>query len=336
MSPVPAHRYVVSEHYRSYRLDRYLQAMIPKLSRARIQAAIKERVTVSWHARPRPSLAVVPGGEVTIFFPAIVEPEIPALPRTIHEDAAILVADKPAGLLVHPTHSCLRNNLIHLLRAEHPGVPLALAHRLDRDTSGLIVLTKTVEAARALAGQFERREIEKTYLAAVHGRMEPREGTIDAPLGVARRLQVIFKRSTEGERAQHARTDFRVLGRGASASLVMLTPRTGRRHQLRAHLAAIGYPIAGDRLYALSDRDYLQHLRGHLREDARRSLGAERQLLHAHRLRFRHPETGGAVTFASPMPDDMSRFLDEHGVLSSHGAGADAGASARPGGPVSG
>jgi len=209
---------------------------------------------------------------VTIFFPAIVEPEIPALPRTIHEDAAILVADKPAGLLVHPTHSCLRNNLIHLLRAEHPGVPLALAHRLDRDTSGLIVLTKTVEAARALAGQFERREIEKTYLAAVHGRMEPMQGTIDAPLGVARRLQVIFKRSTEGERAQHARTDFRVLGRGASASLVMLTPRTGRRHQLRAHLAAIGYPIAGDRLYALSDRDYLQHLRGHLREDARRLL----------------------------------------------------------------
>ena len=322
MSRVPAHRYVVSEHYRSYRLDRYLQAMIPKLSRARIQTAIRERVTVSWHRRPRPSLTVVPGGEVTIFFPEIVEPEVPALPRTIHEDAAILVADKPAGLLVHPTHSCLRNNLVHLLRAAHPGVPLALAHRLDRDTSGVIVLTKTVEAARSLAGQFERREIEKTYLAAVQGRMEPESGTIAAPLGVARRLQVIFKRSTEGDRAQHARTDFQVLGRGRTASLVLLAPRTGRRHQLRAHLAAIGHPIAGDRLYGLTDRDYLRHLRGRLPEDARLALGAERQLLHAHRLRFRHPETGRVVTYASPMPEDMERFLDQHEVRRSGGDAA--------------
>src|SRR5262245_45853557 len=321
MSPVPAHRYLVSEHYRSYRLDRYLQAMIPKLSRARIQSAIRERVTVSWHPRPRPSLTVVPGGEVTIYFPEIVEPDVPALPRTIHEDEAILVADKPAGLLVHPTHSCLKNNLVHLLRAEHPGVPLSLAHRLDRDTSGVIVLTKTTSAARSLAGQFERREIEKTYLAAVLGRMQASRGTIDAPLGVARRLQVIFKRATEGDRAQHALTDFRVLGRGSTASLVLLTPKTGRRHQLRAHLAAIGHPIAGDRLYGLSDRDYLAHLRGRLRDEARRTLGAERQLLHAHRLRLRHPSTGRFVTFTSPMPEDMARYLAEHGVRARTGRG---------------
>jgi 23S rRNA pseudouridine1911/1915/1917 synthase len=319
MSPVPAHRYVVSEHYRSYRLDRYLQAMIPKLSRAKIQSAIRERVSVSWHPRPRPSLTVVPGGEVTIFFPEIVEPEIPALPRTIHEDEAILVADKPAGLLVHPTHSCLKNNLVHLLRAEHPGVPLALAHRLDRDTSGVIVLTKTVGAARSLAGQFERREIEKTYLAAVLGRMERLRGFIDAPLGVAQRLQVIFKRSTDGVRAQHAQTGFRVLGRSKTASLVELSPKTGRRHQLRAHLAAIGHPIAGDRLYGLSDRDYLRHLRGRLQDSAREALGAERQLLHAHRLTLRHPATGRAATFTSPMPEDMKRFLVEHGVTPRRG-----------------
>ena len=314
MSPVPAHRYVVSEHYRSYRLDRYLQAMIPKLSRAKIQSAIRERVAVSWHPRPRPSLTVVPGGEVTIFFPTIVEPEVPALPRTIHEDEAILVAEKPAGLLVHPTHSCLKNNLVHLLRAEHPGVALSLAHRLDRDTSGLIVLTKTVDAARSLARQFERREIEKTYLAAVVGRMERTSGTIDAPLGVARRLQVIFKRSTDGVRAQHAETVFRVLGRSATASLVLLTPKTGRRHQLRAHLAAIGHPIAGDRLYGLSDRDYLKHLRGRLHGDAQRALGAERQLLHAHGLKLRHPSTGRLMTITSPMPADMAHYLLEQGV----------------------
>jgi 23S rRNA-/tRNA-specific pseudouridylate synthase len=118
------------------------------------------------------------------------------------------VADKPAGLLVHPTHSCLRNNLIHLVRAAHPGVPLALAHRLDRDTSGVIVLTKTVEAARALAGQFERREIEKTYLAAVQGRVEPVQARSTLPWGSRAGCRSSSSGPRKGERAQHARTDF--------------------------------------------------------------------------------------------------------------------------------
>src|SRR5437867_4133830 len=123
-------------------------------------AAIRSRVRVSWHPLPRPSRRVVPGGVVTIYFPEVVEPEIPALPRIVSEDDALLVVDKPAGLLVHPTHSCLKNNLIHLLRAGKPGMRLSLAHRLDRDTSGLILLSKTVVAGRALARLFEKREIE--------------------------------------------------------------------------------------------------------------------------------------------------------------------------------
>jgi 23S rRNA pseudouridine1911/1915/1917 synthase len=309
-----AHRYIVSEHYRSCRLDRYLQAMIPKLSRARIQAAIRSRVEVSWHPRPRPALAVVPGGEVRIYFPEIVEPDIPALPRILYEDAAILVADKPASLLVHPTHSCLENNLIHLLRRMRPDSPLALAHRLDRDTSGVILLTRTLEAARVMARLFERREVEKSYLAVVHGRMKLASGTIDAPLGVSRHLQVIFRRAVDAAGARRAVTDFRVLATGRGISLVLLHPRTGRRHQLRAHLAAAGHPIVGDKLYALSDRDYLKHLRGNLGEAARRSVLADRQLLHAFRIRFAHPTTGRGVEFTAPLPDDMTQFLAARGV----------------------
>src|SRR4029079_14987450 len=122
-------------------------------------------------------------GVVAIHFPQIVEPPITALPRAIFEDEVILVVDKPAGLLVHPTHSCRLNSLVHLLRAERPGISLSLAHRLHRDTSGLIVLTQTGEAARALAGLFERREIEKSYLAVAHGRIEPEAGRIEAALG---------------------------------------------------------------------------------------------------------------------------------------------------------
>lgn len=314
MDQRPAHRYIVSEFYRGYRLDRFVQAMIPKLSRAKIQAAICSRVEVSWHAAPRPALTVVPGGEVRIFFPEIVEPEVPALPRVIHEDASILVADKPSGLLVHPTHSCLENCLIHLMRAERPGIPLALAHRLDRDTSGVIVLTKTTAAARALAGMFERREVEKTYLAVVHGRLPGRSGRIDAPLGVAQRLQIVFKRSTDGRNPRGAVTDFEVLASSCDASLVEVFPKTGRRHQIRAHLAAIGNPIVGDRLYGLTDQEYLRHLRGRLGEEARRSLLADRQLLHASRLRFAHPRTGATVEFEAPLPRDMHEFLEARGL----------------------
>src|SRR6185369_2859737 len=116
-------------------------------------------------------------------------------------------------------HSCRLNSLVHLLRAERPGISLSLAHRLDRDTSGLIVLTKTVEAARALAGLFERREIEKSYLAVAHGRIEPEAGRIEAALGVSQHLQVIFKRSVGGRNPQAAVTDYEALCRTERASL---------------------------------------------------------------------------------------------------------------------
>jgi 23S rRNA pseudouridine1911/1915/1917 synthase len=311
-----ASRYLVGEFHRGYRLDRFLQAMIPKLSRARVQAAIRSRVAVSWHPRPRPSLRVVPGGEVRIFFPEIVEPPVTVRPSVLYEDAAILVAEKPAGLLVHPTHSTLRNTLIHILREERPGAGLSLAHRLDRDTSGLILLTKTAASARSLARQFEAREVDKSYLAIVHGRLRPGRGRLDSPLGVTRRLQVVFKRSPEGDRAQAAVTDFVVLGRAGEISLVRLFPRTGRRHQLRAHLASIGHPIVGDRLYGLSDREFLRHLRGKLDEEREAALLAPRQLLHAASLGFVHPLTGAPVSFTSPLPRDMREFLTARGLSS--------------------
>jgi 23S rRNA pseudouridine1911/1915/1917 synthase len=317
----PANRWIVSEHYRGYRLDRFLQAMIPKVSRAKIQSAIRERVTVSWHDKPRSSSTVLPGGIVTIFFPRVTEPAIPAHPPILFEDEHIMAADKPAGLLVHPTHSCLRNNLIHLLRADRPGVPLALAHRLDRETSGIILLTKSTETGRRLATMFEKRRIEKTYLAIAHGRPREDAGRIDAPLGVSQRLQVVFKRAPDGKNAQGAVTDFRVLSADGQVSLIELSPRTGRRHQLRAHLAALGHPIVGDKLYGLSDRDFLRHLRGRLADETRRALLAERQLLHAFRLRFEHPFTGRPLCLEAPLPEDMRAFLEVRGLAPPDRAG---------------
>lgn len=311
----PANVYVVSEFYRSFRLDRFIQAMIPKLSRAKIQEAIRTRVTVSWHASPRPSLTVVPGGRVAVHFPEIVEPEVPDPPRVLYEDEAILVADKPPGLLVHPTHSCRLNSLIHIMKRDRPGVPLALAHRLDRDTSGVILLTKSTDAARFIAAQFERRTVEKHYLAVVHGRTPGPAGCIEAPLGVAQRLQVVFKRSSDGRNAQRAVTHYHVLAGSDTISFLLLRPRTGRRHQLRAHLAGLGHPIVGDKLYGLSDREYLAHVRHPLsEEDARSRLLADRQLLHAWRLRFIHPATRAPFEAESPIPKDMLDLLAAKGI----------------------
>ena len=294
--------------------------MIPRLSRQSVQRAIRERVRLSWHDAPRPALRVVPGERVQVRHAAIVEPRLEPPPPVLHEDEAILVVDKPAGLLVHPTHRCRRNNAIHLLRASREdrrtgadessaNERLALAHRLDRETSGLLLLTRTVEASRLMADEFLARRVAKTYRALVHGELAADTGTFDAPLGIRSSLDVVFRRTAGGDRAQHARTDFHVERRFRGYTLLTLHPRTGRRHQIRAHLADAGHPIVGDKLYATPAREFLHMVRHGLDDALRARLQAPRQLLHAASLSFRHPTDLRPVTFTSPLPLDFREFL---------------------------
>jgi len=300
--------YPVTEHYRGYRLDRFLQAMIPRLSRRRIQRAIRERVEASWHRRPRPSLRVVPGGRVLMRFDQVVEPEETLHCRVVYEDDAVLVVDKPPGLLVHPTHGCRRNNLIHHLRSSRPGERIALVHRLDRETSGLLLLARTIDASRRLAGQFASRSVSKTYMALVHGTVLPDAFLADQPLGVCRSLEVLFRRGSQGERVQEARTEFEVLRRYEGYTLLAARPLTGRRHQIRAHLAEAGHPIVGDKLYSMEDRAFLELVRRGGAADGPR-LPAGRQLLHASELSFTHPATGRRIRLRSELPADFTAFL---------------------------
>jgi 23S rRNA pseudouridine1911/1915/1917 synthase len=215
--------------------------------------------------------------------------------RVVHVDEALAVVDKPAGLVVHPAPShrgpTLVDELADILGGgadpERPGI----VHRLDKGTSGLLVVARDDESHAALQAQVQRREVERIYLALAGGRLGSRTGTIDAPIGRASRQR--HRMAVSGAASRQARTHFTVLELLRRESYLEARLETGRTHQIRAHFAAIGHPLSGDPTYG-----------GEVRH------GLERQFLHAHRLAFDHPRTGQRLEFESPLPADLAAALD--------------------------
>jgi 23S rRNA pseudouridine1911/1915/1917 synthase len=218
--------------------------------------------------------------------------------EVVYEDADLLVVDKPPGLVTHPAPSHRGPTLAGALRGRIAGGPdperAGIVHRLDRDSSGLLVLTKTDEAHAALSKQLRRREVRREYLALVEGRPEAESGTIEAPIGRDRARRTVV--STRSDRPRQAVTRFEVIERLPRTALLRVQLETGRTHQIRAHLAAIGHPVCGDPQYGG-------------RASGRR-MGLERQFLHAEKLRFRHPRTREIVQCESKPPVDLHRALD--------------------------
>jgi len=214
--------------------------------------------------------------------------------RLVHVDDDLAVVDKPAGLVVHPapSHSgpTLVDELGELLGGgadpERPGI----VHRLDKGTSGLLVVARSDEAHAALQAQVQRREVERVYLALVRGRLASRTGTIDAPIGRAARQR--HRMAVSGAASREARTHFTALELLAAETYVEARLETGRTHQIRAHFAAIGHPLVGDPTYG-GEAKY----------------GLERPFLHAHRLAFAHPASGEPLSFSSELPADLSAAL---------------------------
>ncbi|MGI9557259.1 MAG: RluA family pseudouridine synthase [Solirubrobacterales bacterium] len=213
----------------------------------------------------------------------------------VYSDSALLVADKPAGLLVHPAPGQRDPTLVDQLAGEIGGGQDAsrpgIVHRLDRDTSGLLVVARDNETHRSLASQIKDREVERRYVAMVQGIVESRTGTIDAPLGRDHRAR---ERVTVGGRGpRDAVTHFEVRELLAADSVLDVKLETGRTHQIRVHVQSIGHPICGDPTYGSAGRH-----------------GLERQFLHAARLAFVHPRSGDRMSFASELPADLVRALD--------------------------
>jgi 23S rRNA pseudouridine1911/1915/1917 synthase len=287
------------------RLDRWLASAIPEVSRARVRALIDEGYVRVGGVVSRKAAYRLRGGEA-------VEVEIPPSPPeelvpepialvVMYEDDHVLVVDKPAGMVVHPGAGVLRGTLAAAALAHAPeiagvGGPRrpGVVHRLDKGTSGLLVIAKTSVAYHALVAQLAAREVTREYLAVVHGQVSRASGRVDAPIGrdPLHRQRMAIRPVGKGRRAV---THYRVLERFTDFTLVECRLETGRTHQIRVHLASLGHPIAGDETYGRS--------RGRL------PIALDGLALHAARLAFVHPTTRAPMEFFAPLPPRMERLL---------------------------
>jgi 23S rRNA pseudouridine1911/1915/1917 synthase len=298
------------------RLDKGL-AEATGLSRARVQALIAlGAVAVDGKVATQPSAKVAADAPFAIDVPPTADPE--ARPQDIpldvvFEDEHLIVVDKPAGLVVHPAagnlDGTLVNALLHHCAGQLSGIGgvarPGIVHRIDKDTSGLLVVAKSDAAHEGLARQFADHSIERAYLAVCNGHPTPAEGTISARVGRSdanrKKMAVLPKESSRGK---HAVTRYKTLRKMPHCSLVECRLETGRTHQVRVHLASIGHPLVGDPVYGRANsalRPVLQ------------KLGFRRQALHAAVLGFIHPVTGHSLSFSSDLPPDMAELIDETG-----------------------
>jgi 23S rRNA pseudouridine1911/1915/1917 synthase len=304
--------FVVSDEHDGYRLDHYLKRMIPRLSRTRLQDIIRTQMWRSDGKVMKPSTAVAAGEKYVIRRPARPEPPCPRTFTILHDDAHMMVIDKPAGLPVHVSAKFYFNTLTRVMSERFPDAGLQICHRLDRETSGILVVARGKRAAAALKGQFSAHTVRKTYLAIVAGQPPwDQEEVIDLPLGLVKRADALIAiRMEVRDDAAPASTLVRVRARHRDCALVECVPITGRQHQIRAHLAAVGYPIIGDKLYLHGDEAFAEYCDTGMTDELRARFVLPRHALHAASIRVRHPDSGELIAVDCPLPDELRAYLE--------------------------
>jgi 23S rRNA pseudouridine1911/1915/1917 synthase len=304
------------------RLDVFVHSQLHRTSRTRAQAIVRASAYDPEGKRLKPNDRVRAAQEILLWRPPWDETPVPVEVPVLYEDEHLLAVDKPALLPVHPSARYHRNTLIKVLQAARPECPfLSLAHRLDRETSGVIVISKTRACDRAIKKLLERREgVHKTYTAITWGVPTSPDGSralrCELPLELDTLSPLKVKmRVGRGPASLTASTRFEVLEvrsneRGASYARVRCGLETGRQHQIRVHLAALGTPIVGDKLYGPDESAFARSADGHLTAEDLEALEMGRHALHATRLELPHPITGEPLAVEAPLPVDMAAFWE--------------------------
>ncbi len=317
------HRFTVDPNQEPLRIDRFLMDRLKNASRSKIQAAVRNDFILVYGEPVKPNYKVQPGDIITVSLPEpprddIVVPEnIPI--DIVYEDEELIIVNKPAGMVVHPAYQNWTGTLVNALAWHFRQLPVlpnnegrpGLVHRIDKDTSGLLVVAKTEDAIVHLANQFMKHSIERTYYALVWGEPDPQKGTINKNLGRSeadRRVTVVYEERDTGKRAV---THFETLKNLRYVSLVKCNLETGRTHQIRAHMKYIGHPLFNDSVYGgdkilkgMAFSKYKQFV-----ENCFKIL--PRQALHAKSIGFIHPGTQKYIQFDSDLPADFSGVVEK-------------------------
>jgi 23S rRNA pseudouridine1911/1915/1917 synthase len=293
------------------RLDRYLASVLNDVSRTKVQQLIEEgAVLVNGHPS-KPGYALKIGDEVQVLSLRLNNRAGAVKPRqlpldVVYEDRDLLVVNKAAGMVVHPAPGHHDDTLVNALLTRYPDIQKdgadqrpGIIHRLDKDTSGLIIIARNAPTQAALVEQMKHHEVIKHYLALVEGVVALDQGSIDAPIG--RNPRHRQQMAITAKDSREARTHFRVLQRFTHHTLLLLELETGRTHQIRVHLKAIGHPVVGDPIYGSSS--------------ATHGLTLKRLFLHAYQIRFIHPTTGATIELEAALPDDLQAVLDQKSFL---------------------
>lgn len=297
-------KYVITEEYAEYveeRLDKFLSLMIDDLSRTYVQKLLKENQILVNGRVPKASYPLKEQDEIVICIPEAIEPDIVAedIPlEVLFEDEDVIVVNKPKGMVVHPAaghyNQTLVNALLFHCKSNLSGINgimrPGIVHRIDMDTTGSIIACKNDMSHNEIAKQLKEHTINRKYRAIVHGRLQQEEGTIDAPIG---RSQSDRKKMAISPQGKPAVTHYKVLTQFSEYAYIECSLETGRTHQIRVHMASIGHPIMGDKMYA--NRKVPYHLQG--------------QTLHAYLLGFKHPRTGQYIETIAPLPDYFQSLL---------------------------
>jgi 23S rRNA pseudouridine1911/1915/1917 synthase len=308
--------FTVGEEARDQRIDAFLALRIEDATRSRIQNLIRNGTVRVNEGQTKPSYRLKPADRVTVTIPPAVayrlEPEHVDF-ALLHEDSSLIVLNKPPGLVIHPSPGHLKGTLVHGLLTHcrdlsgiggilRPGI----VHRLDKDTSGLLVVAKNDRAHSLLSAQFKAGAVKKRYLAFVHGRTKTKEGKIDLP--IARHPKRRKEMAVVPEGGKRALTLWqKVEDLGQRFSLLSVMPKTGRTHQIRVHLSYIGHPIVGDPVYGFKR----QWWKKHSVSKNGREFHVKRQMLHAETLGFLHPESGEYCEYKAPLPEDMVEVMEK-------------------------